>query len=120
MSKNIPVPSKTQFELWARQFENHIKIYLMNDFRESGLDPQKPIDFETFKCWIQKDHNLYLSYAFKNVCIATSLLCLDEINYIENPNPQTHIRNKSNPSMNNNPSSNDVNKNYYKYPSFNF
>lgn len=84
ISKNIPAPTVTQFELWANKFEDNIKIYLINDFRECGIDSNKPIDFDTFKNWIYKDHNLYLNYANKSISIATSLICLDEIGFTDN------------------------------------
>jgi hypothetical protein len=83
VSKNIPVPSITQFELWANKFENNIRVYLMNDFRECGIDASKPIDFNSYYSWINKDHNLYLAFATKYVTIATSLLHFDEIGYCE-------------------------------------
>lgn len=82
-NKNIPVPSITQFELWANKFENNIRVYLANDFRECGIDVNKPIDFNSYYNWINKDHNLYLTYANKYVTIATNLLYFDEIGYSE-------------------------------------
>jgi hypothetical protein len=41
----------------------------------------RPLDFDTFKKWLSRDHNLKLSYAWKNVTIATSLIALDEIGF---------------------------------------
>jgi hypothetical protein len=58
----------------------------MNDFRECGINPDKPIDFNTYFNWISRDHNLYLAFGNKGVTIATSLLFLDEINYIDQEN----------------------------------
>jgi hypothetical protein len=89
-------------ELWANKFENHIRIFLVNDFRECGIDANRPIDFETFKKWIYKDHNLKLTYTFKNVVIATSLVGLDELGFEESPKEVTIT----------------VNQNYFQYPSF--
>lgn len=83
MSKNIPTPSITQFELWANKFENHIKVYLTTDFRECGLDPNRSMDFETFKKWVYRDHNLRLQYAIKGVTIATTLIALDDLGFDE-------------------------------------
>jgi len=64
----------------------------MNDFRECNIDTNKPIEYETFKKWLYRDHNLYISYANKNLVIATSLTCLDEIGFTNdtksNPNTQ--------------------------------
>jgi hypothetical protein len=58
----------------------------MNDFKECGMDPNKPIDMNTFLSWISRDHNLYLSYANKGVVLATNLLFLDLINYTDQEN----------------------------------
>jgi hypothetical protein len=81
LTKGLPASTITQFELWASKFENHIRIYLTNDFRECGLDINRPLDFDTFKKWLSRDHSLKLSFAWKNVTIATSLIVLDEIGF---------------------------------------
>ncbi len=70
--------------MWANKFENHIRIYLQNDFRECGFNTNKPIDFESFKKWIYRNHNLYLTYTIKEVTIATSLTYLDEVGFEDN------------------------------------
>ncbi len=104
MSKGIPVPSITQFELWANKFENHIRIYLSNDFRECGVDISRPIDFDLFRKWIYRDHNLKLTYTIKNVVIATSLISLDDLGFDD--------------SVSVNVSSQGGNTNMLRYPSF--
>jgi hypothetical protein len=86
LSKGLPAPTITQFELWASKFQNHIIIYITNDFRECGLDPNRPMDYETFKKWIYRDHNLRLTYTIKSVVIATSLIGLDEVGFDESVN----------------------------------
>ena len=58
----------------------------MNDFREHGLDPSRPMDLETFIKWIYRDHNLRLTYTIKNVVIATSLIGLDNLGFEDNLN----------------------------------
>jgi hypothetical protein len=60
-----------------------VRIYLQNDFRECGLDPNKAVDYETFKKWVYRDHNLYLNYTIKNVVIAVNLTSLDEVGFEE-------------------------------------
>lgn len=85
VQKNIPTPSITQFELWAEKFENNIHIYVQNDFRECGLDSSRTMDFESFKSWINKDHNLFLSYADKSIVVATNLAFLDDIGFTDTP-----------------------------------
>lgn len=82
-SKGIPTPSITQFELWANKFENYIKVYLQNDFRECGMNPNNPLEFDAFKKWIYRDHNLYLTYTIKSITIATSLIGLDQVGFEE-------------------------------------
>ena len=84
VSKNIPVPTITQFELFATKLESNIRIYLQNDFRQSGINIELPIQYETFVKWIYQDHVIYLDFSFKQVAIATSLIYLDEIEFIDN------------------------------------
>jgi hypothetical protein len=95
---------------------------LQNDFRENGIDINKPIDYNTFQKWIYKDHNLYLTYADKSIVIATSLICLDDIGYndstsISNNNLNTNI-NTNNIISNINNSNTSQNINNLTYPSF--
>jgi len=94
LSKNIPTPSITQFELWASKYENNVKIYLTNDFRENGIDINKPIDFEIFKKWITRDHSFYLTYATKSVVIATTFSDLDDIGFDDNSSSQNSQSNQ--------------------------
>lgn len=78
------MPTITQFELFATKFESNIRIYLQNDFRACGIDINSPIQYDTFIKWIYQDHIIYLNYSFKSVAIATSLIYLDEIEFIDN------------------------------------
>ena len=78
------MPTITQFELFATKLESNIRIYLQNDFRQSGIDIDQPIQYETFVKWIYQDHVIYLNFSFKQVAIATSLIYLDEIEFIDN------------------------------------
>ena len=64
------------------------------------------MDYETFKKWIYRDHNLRLTYTIKNVVIATSLIGLDEIGFDESVNVS------SNTSLN-------PNTGTLSYPTFN-
>lgn len=57
---------------------------MQNDFRQSGIDINQPIQYETFIKWIYQDHVIYLNFSFKQVAIATSLIYLDEIEFIDN------------------------------------
>jgi len=99
ISQNIPVPSITQFELWATKFENYIRVYITNDFRESSIDISKPIEFDVFCKWIHQDHNLYITYAHKQLCVATSLGCLDDIGFEESQLTQKDTNFLSYPSF---------------------
>lgn len=78
------MPTITQFELFATKLESNIRIYLQNDFRQSGINIDQPIQYETFMKWIYQDHVIYLNFSFKHVAIATSLIYLDEIEFIDN------------------------------------
>jgi len=75
--------------LFATKLESNIRIYLQNDFRENGIDINNPIQYDTFIKWIYQDHVIYLNYSFKQVAIATSLIYLDEIEFIDNMNMNT-------------------------------
>ena len=80
-SKNLPIVSQQQIELWAERYEFLIKSYIDKDLRENGIDPYKTMDFDTFKNWIVKDHSLYLQYGSKTCVIATSLVKIEEIGF---------------------------------------
>jgi hypothetical protein len=41
------------------------------------------MDFETFSKWVYKNHTLSLQYAHRSIVIATSLVSLDDIEYID-------------------------------------
>lgn len=57
---------------------------MQNDFRVCGIDINSPIQYDTFVKWIYQDHVIYLNYSFKSVAIATSLIYLDDIEFIDN------------------------------------
>ncbi len=54
---------------------------MQNDFRECGFNTNKSMDYETFKKWIYRNHDLNLTYTIKDVTIATSLTYLDEVGF---------------------------------------
>ena len=77
-------PTITQFELWAKKFDKKVEQALINEFRRVNIDINKPIDYETFKKWLYSDdRNLQVTYTFKNVAIATSLIGLDDVAFEE-------------------------------------
>lgn len=57
---------------------------MQNDFRACGIDINNPIQYDSFIKWIYQDHIIYLNYSFKSVAIATSLIYLDDIEFIDN------------------------------------
>lgn len=57
---------------------------MQNDFRQCGINIDQPIQYETFVKWIYQDHVIYLNFSFKQVAIATSLIYLDEIEFVDN------------------------------------
>ena len=83
VSKNIPVPTIKQLELYAEKYENKIKNAVEKDLMEMGINPGGNVDQETFKKWIYKDHTINIKYAYLEVNIATTLTKLDEIGYDE-------------------------------------
>ena len=83
VSKNIPVPTIKQLELYAEKYENKIKNAVEKDLMEMGINPGGNIDQETFKKWIYKDHTINIKFAYLEVNIATTLTKLDEIGYDE-------------------------------------
>lgn len=80
----LEVPSIGQLTTWAKQFGDNIKIYLINDLRESGLNYNEAIPYEKFRIWVYKNHHLQLHYGSKFLTCATSLVFLDEIEYVDN------------------------------------
>ena len=83
VSKNIPVPTIKQLELYAEKYENKIKNAVEKDLMEMGINPGGNVDQETFKKWIYKDHTINIKFAYLEVNIATTLTKLDEIGYDE-------------------------------------
>lgn len=78
-NSKITVPTPKSLGSWAEKSENKIKEFIENDLRKFGIDPKSNISLMDFRRWIYNDHNLYLSYAGKNVVIATSLIKLDDV-----------------------------------------
>ena len=88
MNQKIPVPTITQFELFAMKCDDKIRIYLQNEFRSMGMNIDNPISFEVFGKWIYQDHNIYLNYSSFSISVATSLIYLDDIEFVDNLPPQ--------------------------------
>lgn len=57
---------------------------LQNDFRACGIDINSPIQYETFIKWIYQDHVIYLTYSHVSIAVATSLIYLDDVEFIDN------------------------------------
>ena len=106
VSKNIPVPTIKQLELYAEKYENKIKNAVEKDLMEMGINPGGNIDQETFKKWIYKDHTINIKFAYLEVNIATTLTKLDEIGYDE-----TNLMNSST-LLHQNLNLNDKNNNF--------
>ena len=106
VSKNIPVPTIKQLELYAEKYENKIKNAVEKDLMEIGINPGGNIDQETFKKWIYKDHTINIKFAYLEVNIATTLTKLDEIGYDE-----TNLMNSST-LLHQNLNLNDKNNNF--------
>ena len=83
VSRQLPVPTIKQFEIWAAKYENQVRANVENDLRENGIDTTRPIDIDIFKKWLYKDHSLYIQYGHKRINVATSLIKLDEVNFEE-------------------------------------
>ena len=83
VSKNIPVPTIKQLELYAEKYENKIKNAVEKDLMEMGVNPASNVDQETFRKWIYKDHTINIKFAYLEINIATSLIKLDEIGFDE-------------------------------------
>ena len=106
ISKNIPVPTIKQLELYAEKYENKIKNAVEKDLMEMGINPGGNVDQETFKKWIYKDHTINIKFAYLEVNIATTLTKLDEIGYDE-----TNLMNSST-LLHQNLNLNDKNNNF--------
>ena len=106
VSKNIPVPTIKQLELYAEKYENKIKNAVEKDLMEMGINPGGNVDQETFKKWIYKDHTINIKFAYLEVNIATTLTKLDEIGYDE-----TNLMNSST-LLHQNLNLNDKNNNF--------
>ena len=83
VSKNIPVPSIKQLELYAEKYESKIKNAVEKDLMEIGVNPAGNVDQDTFRKWIYKDHTINIKFAYLEINIATSLIKLDEIGFDE-------------------------------------
>ena len=109
VSKNIPVPTIKQLELYAEKYENKIKNAVEKDLMEIGINPGGNIDQETFKKWIYKDHTINIKFAYLEVNIATTLTKLDEIGFDETNlmntssllNQNLNLNDKNNKEQNN-------------------
>ena len=80
----LEIPSIGQLTTWAKQFSNNIMFYLQNDLRESGINYNNDISYEQFRIWVYKNHHLQIHYAHRFITCATSLMFLDDVEYIDN------------------------------------
>ena len=90
------MPTITQFELFASKSESKISIYLQNEFRSMGINIDSPISYEVIEKWIYKDHNIYLNYSTFSIIIATSLIHLDDVEFVDNLPTQQQAGNFNN------------------------
>lgn len=115
ISRQFPIPTIKQMEVWAEKYENQVRFNVENDLRENGINVSQPIDIETFKKWLYKDHSIYIQYGHKKISIATSLTKLDEIKFEDDGAPiGGAVPNPSQPSTN--PPQGQAPSSYY--PSF--
>lgn len=96
------MPTITQFELFATKSEDKIRIYLQNEFRSIGININNPISYDVFVKWIYQDHNIYLNYSSFSISIATSLIYLDDIEFVDNLPAHQNSGNYNNNNMNRN------------------
>ena len=80
----FPVASISQMEAWSLEFERKIKIGFEKDLKMFDPNITENISFEQYKRWLYKDQTLNITYGFKNLKIATSLICFDEVIFKEN------------------------------------
>ncbi len=80
--QGIQIPSVNQIVTWAKNYQDHIKIYLENSLKECGIDPSRDIYYEQYKFWISRNpQNIQLVYGNKYLTIATNLTSLDDVDY---------------------------------------
>ena len=84
-SYGIDTPSINKLVTWAKNYNDNIRIYLENSFRECGIDYNNEISFEQYKIWISKNsQNIQVFYANKFLTCATNLNTLEDIEFIAN------------------------------------
>ena len=49
LKKNVPIPSRIQFDEFAAKFEGKIKAFVAEDLREAGVDPSQ-VNFKIIFC----------------------------------------------------------------------
>lgn len=81
----ISIPSVSQLATWAKTHKDNINVYVNNSIKEAGINLiNREITYENYKRWIEKDaRNIQLYYHNKFITIATNLISLDDIEYID-------------------------------------
>lgn len=83
----VVLPSScNEFDSLVYQYEDNLRSYLINSFTQIGVDPFREITFENFSNWVTKDHSLEITYHNKTFKIAMSVMCLNDIELIEDQN----------------------------------
>lgn len=80
----VEVPAVNQLVTWCKKYQDNIRLFLENSLREIGVNPGDDINYEAFKFWISKNpQNIQLIYQSKFLTIATNLICLDDVEFME-------------------------------------
>lgn len=83
----VEVPSVNQLLTWAKNYQDNIKFYLENNFRECGFDCTQDISYEQYKIWTSKNpQHIQVYYANKFLTVATNLNSLEDVEFVENIN----------------------------------
>lgn len=83
----VEIPSINQLVTWAKNYQDNIRMYLENSFRESGIDYTMDITYDQYKIWTSKNpQNIQVFYANKFLTCATNLNTLEEVEFVENNN----------------------------------
>lgn len=81
---NQPIVNYSQLALWADKHEKKVKSSIEEDLKQFDPSITTSISFHQFKNWIYNDKTIYLQYGSRNISIATSLIGLDNIDFVEN------------------------------------
>lgn len=58
-----------------------------------SINFENRIPYEVFEKWIYQDHNIYLNYSSFSITIATCLIYLDDIEFVDNLQYQNNTGN---------------------------